>query len=413
MFPNPKRRNLDDHIYRDMEVPLLKQAAVYGPNGAGKSNLVEALRFIERFAVDRHALIPQLIMQVQHALHEEKIKPPVSLLIEFSVGGLLYVYSISVSPEEVEQEALYLSGPKGKNMIYVRRGRTVQFREEPVEQVRYAIEGMLSKNPLSSLLSLNEEFPILVVEKEVSEVYEWFKKKLLVVTVNSTLPQLIELLDKDADLYKFTEEAFKAIGLGLKGFEIHKEKFDQWASEREHLNPERVESVRNMQQGFHMVNQAPVLSLTMEEGVRMVKEMLFSHLGRDGYVAKLDIIQQSDGTIRLLTLLPAIYGAMKKGQVVIVDEIENSIHPLLVYQLVRYFASQETNGQLIFTTHETLLLNQQKLMRVDEVWMTEKQDGATRLYSLNEFNIHHTKSLEKGYLEGRFGAIPWWTTQLA
>ena len=119
----------------------------------------------------------------------------------------------------------------------------------------------------------------------------------------------------------------------------------------------------------------------------------------------MDIQAQSDGTVRLLSLVPAIYNAMKGGKTVVVDELDHSIHPHLVRELVKYFSMKKTNGQLIFTTHQTCLLNQD-FMRTDEVWLVEKKDGNSRMYSLNDFKIHNTINIENGYMEGRYGAIP-------
>lgn len=115
---------------------------------------------------------------------------------------------------------------------------------------------------------------------------------------------------------------------------------------------------------------------------------------------------QSTGTLRLLTLVPAIYYAIYRHKTIVVDEIDNSIHPILIKELIKLFENSDSNGQLIFTTHETALLNQQELLRPDEVWMIEKKWGVSNMYSLNDFKIHKTLSLENGYLDGRFGAIP-------
>ena len=91
---------------------------------------------------------------------------------------------------------------------------------------------------------------------------------------------------------------------------------------------------------------------------------------------------------------------------IVIDEIDNSIHPILIKGLIKFFGNSNSNGQLIFTTHETALLNQQELLRPDEVWMIEKKCGVSNMYSLNDFKIQKTFSLENGYLDGRFGAIP-------
>ena len=148
-----------------------------------------------------------------------------------------------------------------------------------------------------------------------------------------------------------------------------------------------------------------IRNVVIEEGVRKVSQLMFEQFGKNGFSKDMDIMAQSDGTVRLLTLVPAFYDAIKLGKTVLIDELDHSVHPYLIRELVKYFSRQETTGQLIFTTHQTCLLNQD-FIRTDEVWMVEKKEGSTRMYSLNEFKIHNTIKIENGYMEGRYGAIP-------
>lgn len=144
-----------------------------------------------------------------------------------------------------------------------------------------------------------------------------------------------------------------------------------------------------------------------EKGVKKVSRLVFKQIGSDGFIGKLDIQSQSAGTVRLLTLLPAIYAAVKKGATIVIDEIDYKMHPSLVVGLVEYFAkNQDSTGQLIFTTHETSLMEEKHLLRNDEIWFVDKKDGSSRLYSLNDFKLHHSLSVRNGYLDGRFGAKP-------
>ena len=116
-------------------------------------------------------------------------------------------------------------------------------------------------------------------------------------------------------------------------------------------------------------------------------------------------MKASDGTVRLLTLIPAIYNVVR-GKVVLIDEIENSMHPTLIYQLLKYIFNRESKGQLICTTHLTLLQDQQELLRPDELWKVEKHNGSSEMSSFNDYKIHNTMNIRKGYEEGRYGGIP-------
>ena len=117
--------------------------------------------------------------------------------------------------------------------------------------------------------------------------------------------------------------------------------------------------------------------------------------------------EESDGTVRLLDFVPAFKNLIYSEKVYIVDEIERSIHPLLIKELIKKFSlDKKTRGQLIFTTHESNLLDQE-IFRQDEIWFVEKDlNGSTDLYSLSDFKEHKTIDIRKGYLSGRYGSIP-------
>jgi AAA15 family ATPase/GTPase len=139
---------------------------------------------------------------------------------------------------------------------------------------------------------------------------------------------------------------------------------------------------------------------------KVVKRFLFEHIGVNGYHGRLDCNTQSDGTVAVLNLLPAIYDIMNRDCLYCIDEIENSVHPKLILALLNFFSGIQTNGQLIYTTHQTILLGNESELRPDEIWLAEKQNGNTKMYSLNDFKLHNTLNIENGYLAGRFGASP-------
>jgi len=144
----------------------------------------------------------------------------------------------------------------------------------------------------------------------------------------------------------------------------------------------------------------------MENGLPVVKQIKIIHSSQAGDQS-FTMTEESDGTQRLFDFLPAFQKVTAEPKVFVIDEIESSIHPVLIKELVRKFShDKNTQGQLIMTTHESNLLDQ-KLFRRDEIWFVEKdQFGATDLYSLNKFKEHHTIDIRKGYLNGRYGGIP-------
>ena len=147
--------------------------------------------------------------------------------------------------------------------------------------------------------------------------------------------------------------------------------------------------------------------IVKENGVINVKQLKLEHKGKNGQLINFNIDEESDGTIRLLDFIPAFQDLISKSKVFLIDEIERSIHPLLIKELVKKFSEDnKSEGQLIFTTHESNLLDQD-LFRQDEIWFAEKdKNGITDLYSLSDFKEHKTIDIRKGYLNGRYGSIP-------
>lgn len=150
-----------------------------------------------------------------------------------------------------------------------------------------------------------------------------------------------------------------------------------------------------------------VVSYVREHGRVIAKRVEAMHRAADGHEEAFALGMESDGTRRLLNFMPMLHDVTHGGKVYVIDEVEDSIHPMLIKQLVTLLSRDEqTRGQLIFTTHETCLLDQ-GVLRTDEIWFAEKDpDGCTRLYSLSDYNLQGTANIENGYLAGRYGAIP-------
>jgi len=406
MFPNPKRASFPNHIYGEMTVPLLKQAAIYGANGSGKSNFIKAVIFLKSFVVNENFLknvdLDDYIFQLTSAKQSK-----INFEIEFFIKEKYFVYKLEIDKKNI-QETLYLSG-LGKTPdkpLFKRNG--AQIISDYIGNESSAKQ-LLTMNPLSSILPLNQKFPVLTNE-DVRLAFEWFDKKLEIVTINSTIPALIEIMSKKTGLLHLTNEIFENIGVGINSVKIADTPFEQWISSNKNVEglQQIIESdPLKPNTGISRIeNNRNVFSVSLKKGVETVQEFLFEQMGKSGFKKEMKISSQSDGTFRLLTLIPAIYDAINKQNVVFIDEIDNSIHPNLMFSLLQFFGTKASKGQLIYTTHTTRLINQQELLRPDEIWLTEKENGNTRMYSINDFKIHNTINLENGYLDGRYGAIP-------
>ena len=408
MFPNMKRTQMADHIYTDLcDVPVLKQAAVYGQNGAGKSNLVKALEFIRAFALDKNFIKSIEIDKYFYLLKDNASNDPISLSLEFEQNKKFFFYEIEIGPKQVVKEGLYESFPKESklDLVYERKGREVTFAKDVDSTIMDAIKKLLGKNPMSSLMALNSEFPI-VADERCARAAKWFQAKLEIIGVHSFLPTLIDLLRDNTPMMEFVKGLVHCLGVGVNAMDLRETDFDSWAKSHMAIAknlPIDMDKVKSMSLS---ANSTPVLSINVKDGVRKVYQLIFDNIGKNGFVGRLDTSMQSDGTLRALTLLPALYYACKLGKTVVVDEINCCLSPTMVKGIVEYFAKTNgTTGQLIFTTHDNQLLDEKDILRSDEIWFVDKREGASVLYSHNDFKEHHTISPYRGYNEGRYGAI--------
>ena len=407
MFPNPKRELFPNHINVEEKIPLLKHALIYGANGSGKSNFVKVLDFLKSFvtkdnflsAIDLNDFFFQLV---------RSNKDPMKMEIEFFTKGNYYIYEVEIrhSQKDPIVERLYLSG-LGENedtLIFEREGFTVNPTDYSVLST-----DLLKKNNESSVICLNNKLPV-VDDKQghIRTVYKWFLMKFDVVTINSKIPFLIAEMSKDKNLFDYANNLLSSLHI-TDSLILEETSLEKWMSDRKSasevqqlLVQNQINDHTNLSLSSRNVNK---LNITEKNGKQIVQEFLFEQLGIDGYKKKMNIASQSDGTVRLLTLIPALYKA-SKGKVVVIDEVENSMHPNLIYNLLKYFFNSESKGQLICTTHLTLFQDQQDLIRPDELWKVEKVNGNSKMCSFNDYKIHNTMNIEKGYLEGRYGGVP-------
>lgn len=411
MFPNAQKTSLNYHIDRSTKVPILKQAAIFGQNGAGKSNLVKALEFMKEFALNKNFLKNIEIDKFLYRLKPEFQSSCLSIIVEFEHKGHFFVYDVKVGMDGIRQEKLSESFPlKGEcKMIYHRNGNGISFSDEIKKQMEplilKAINALLKKNPLSSLMSLNMEFPIFQ-NNLTSVATMWFNKMLEVIGMHSFMPTLIDLLRTDAKVMEFVQQAVVNLAVGVNTVQIDGEDFDVWAQQHIQLVNTLPDDFNKMNRLALNSNSTPILSIQMENGVKKVYQLMFEQQGKNGFTGRLEASSQSDGTLRALALLPALYLASVKGVTVVIDEINCCLSPNMVKGLVSYFAkNSKSNGQLIFTTHDVQLLDEEDILRSDEVWFVDKYDGGSVMYSHNDFKVNEDISMMRGYNEGRFGAI--------
>ena len=421
MFPNLKLGYLENHIYANEKIPLLKQAAIYGNNASGKSNFIKGIDVLRSFVLEEKFLTKRLIEQYRFRLTDKDEDRPIELLIEFENEGQYFIYDLAFSVNGVEREDLYLSGlgKEDNRPIFQRRfdqvefGETLTASQELQQNTKEIMALMLRKDyQYASLLSLLNRFPVYT-SHDIDQARAWFANRLVVLGLGSVMPRLITLLYKDQGELDFINKVFQKITIGVDGVSVRDSDPQKWLQERaEELKlDDEAKAAEGVEINSYIASR-PDYTYYKEDGKEKILELVFKQLGKGGEQYSLGVQDQSDGTVRLLMLLPAIHDAISQKKTVVIDEINHCLHPRLLFDLIRFYSQTETHGQLIFTSHELELMEQDKnregeeqgkIVRPDELWFVDKSEGRSYLSSLSEFKLHHTLSVRRAYREGRFG----------
>jgi hypothetical protein len=347
----------------------LPVAAIYGANASGKTNVILALQFMRGVVTNSHARWePDKAIRLEPFAGQSD--SPTTFSADFLLDGVRYQYGFSLSPEAVIEEWMY-AYPLGKKQTWFARERNkpISFSAK-LQGDNRTIERLTRPNSLflSAAAQNNHE--------ALSVAYSWFSRSLsFVVGARSMTNQRARALYADTDLRQKSARLLSLANLGITDLTIQEAEAKDFAANALSLVPFKIRFL-------HRIGDT---------------DLPFS--GN----------QESMGTIAFLSLLEPVISALTNGGVVCVDELDHSLHPLLAMQLIRLFSDTKSNSasaQLIFNTHDTNLLNAGVLRR-DQIWFTEKgQDGASQLYPLTDFKPRKQENLENGYLQGRYGAIP-------
>lgn len=417
LIPNRSLKTLQHHKYNnECDFEVLKVASIYGANGAGKSNIVKSLDLLQSFICTEK--IPYPLNNSRFKFDDEKKEQ--TFTIEFIQDNIPFYYGIVLSENRVTAEELYVSGlgRKPDELIFERKTdnqneTTIRFVEDfekdEKSQLLKAIlldEFVKPEKPVIKLLSKRDNQFL----KLVKLAYKWFDDTLTIITPHTYPNALAHRMDKDPNFKKYAKDLICSYNTGVsdltsekkeireffgKGAEKEIEEYVKVLSE----NPNKIIGLRD--------RHRKEVILVNENGEILAKTLKIGHSGKGNKEIFFDLEEESEGTIRLLDFVPAFRDVVSNKKVYVIDEIERSIHPLLIKELIEKFSLDEkTVGQLIFTTHESNLLDQ-KIFRKDEIWFVEKnKEGASDLYSLNDFKEHKTIDIQKGYLSGRYGSIP-------
>jgi uncharacterized protein len=416
MLPGRFNR-LPHHVSKVDSIELLKLNALYGANGAGKSNLIHSLAILKDFIIDGE--MPIELITETFKFDKESNSKDVYLGIEFIREGVPYYYGLTINQGIIIEEELQISGlnKKEDKILFSRTDKVGEknleliFSKEVEEDEEASIFPKFLKNEI-----LERNKPVLFhMKNRKNKVFDpfkialdWFEKGLELVLPYSRPNGMALKLEREKEFHEFAIDIMKSFNTGIQNIHVETIPIDDFFGEDNKQEAERITAdlrAKTDKMRFLRSRVEEVL-FVLEDNMPVAKKIVFSH-GEDNGNARFEFSEESDGTRRLMEYLPALFTAVNKCKTYFIDEIERSIHPLLIKELIKKFSHDtETRGQLIFSTHESNLLDQD-IFRPDEIWFAEKnKQGATELYALSEFKEHHTIDIRKGYLNGRYGGIP-------
>ena len=368
---------------------LLRSAVVYGANASGKSNLIKAMQFMRGVVTESATIMqPAQAFNVQpFRLSSESNHQPTEFEITFMLQGVRYQYGFSLTSHRILSEYLLVYKAFKPQRWFDRyvdtaTGKDVYEFGTGLKGPKSVWEGATRDNSLflSMAVQLNSE--------QLRPVFDWFYRHLVIINEVAPLtPQFSVQMLQQVEQRKAICDFLMAADISIADIDVVTQRktgqvvrFDLAVGKPE----VRIEEIEENQLRFHHVT---------EQGN-----------------AVFDLAEESSGTRNLLFLAGPVLDILNKGLTLVIDELDTSLHTLLVRELVQLFHQPTLNSkgaQLIFTTHDTSLLDAPNLFRRDQIWLVEKdREQASSLVSLSEFSPRKNEALERGYLMGRYGGVP-------
>ena len=362
----------------------LNSAAIYGANAGGKSTLVQALAAMQLIVNTSALKNPQGKLPVTpFMLDPESAAEPVSFEVSFIRKDVRYEYGFSCTPERIIDEYLNVYKTAQPQRWFERtlagdeytysfsshfKGQKKSWQEQTRPNALF----------LSTAVQLNSEL--------LEPVFNFFHTDLQILSLDfyKNIFPTLSFLYASEDIRSELCDFLKSADISIADLEIRKTV----------QNPDGKEYY--------------------EENHTTIYEAFFHHSTAKGK-AVFPLTAESLGTRNLLYLYTPLFMSLAHGEIVVIDELDSSLHPLVVKKLIQLFHSEKHNphgAQLIFTTHDTSLLHgvDSSLLRRDQVWFVEKnEDQASELYSLAEFNSTNDRNPERSYFQGRYGGLPFVT----
>ncbi|WP_287129146.1 ATP/GTP-binding protein [Candidatus Cyanaurora vandensis] len=379
-------------------VKFLRGAAIYGANASGKSNVLKAVQFLADFV--RHSATKiepgDPTGTEPFKLDQISIHQPSKFEITFVVEEIRYLFGLSLTTQRVLEEYL-VAYPKGLPQRWYHRTyderQNIYTWEKPATGFKRdkSLEIKTRENALFISVATQFNHP------QLTPIFSWFQHNLQFNPTNSSLSKgihktwAIKKL-REYGYFERVQNLLRSADIGIADIKITQSKDEN-----------KTSSLTNSysEESAHVFEK----NIRTEEG-----EIQFIHKASDNQDVLFDYnSEESEGTRRFFELTSSWIDILEHGNTAFLDEIEISLHPLLVRELLKLLFCRKNNpkgAQIIFTTHNPILLDT-TLMRRDQIWFTEKSPaGATHLYPLTDYQPRKDEALTKGYLAGRYGGIP-------
>lgn len=372
-------RALKDNIFKESNTELLKTLVVYGANASGKSNLIKAIRFCNALVFESHNFNENTIFNFQPFKFDGFSKKPSTYFIRFMLSGIEYEYFFSLNRKQIITESLHYY-PKGRiKEIFSRDERKGKTKRE-----KYKFTDVISR-------------PMDVAENT--------SNKTLYI---SRASQLDREIPKAVFNYFHGTFILNYLGFGVAAIEragLHNKKqlIEALKIADSDIEDVKIKVLKRPVKNFHA--DLTNMTLRAEDVVQNVLDIKTYHKNHPG-VAFDFMTEESQGTIKLFFIMLTLIDIVKNDKILLIDEIEESLHPKIIEYIFNLFRAGN-KAQLLCTTHNTRFLDLKKF-RKDQIYFTNKKtDGSTDLYSVYDYNdFRDTMDLEKAYLQGRFDAIP-------
>lgn len=403
---------------------LMRIASFYGANASGKSNLVKAIEVARRLIAYERSSDEKLPAH-HFRLNSSTVSNSSRFQFDFIIEQVRYTYVLAFTRDTITAESLYRTLPSvpEEEMMYEREiapnggkhlvtfGRMFDSSSDDDRQfARFTARGAHARQPLLTKFATSNMAGYDLIRA-------WFQDGITIIGAQAKYFNLVRELSKNNSFRAFYGQMLAAIGTGIHEVQVEERRMLGQPSLFDLLPDLNIPQSHSPEPAIPVswddIGPESAFAIVRDDNEKTLLDLKFAHMSRNGFGAFFSFNEESDGTQRLLHLLPVLYHRTKdSGLCTIIDELDRSLHTTLTRHFVKEFLSMGsgTQTQLIFTTHDTNLLNGQ-LLPIPAIWFVEKDDdGASHIYSLAEYKPDQIEQLlehlEEGYLQGRFGAIP-------